>query len=133
MFYRKHIKKRLIFLTVGGVGYTVIELIWRGRSHWTMSLAGGICFLAFSGIANTLKGYPLILKAAVASVFVTALELGLGLVVNKLFDKEVWDYSDKRFNLLGQICPLYSALWLGLGIVFLPLADFMNKRIEAEP
>ena len=96
-----------------------------------MALAGGVSFLGFSEIARCFEGKSLLIKAAIASLFVTAVELGFGLVVNKLFDKEVWDYSDKRFNLFGQICPLYSALWLGLGVVFIPLADYMNKKIGA--
>ena len=123
------IKSRLIFLTVGGVGYTVIEILWRGRTHWTMALAGGICFLAFSEIARIFRHKPLLFKAALASFTVTLVELGFGIVVNRIFKIAVWDYSEKRFNILGQICPLYSALWLCLGIIFLPLAYFMNKRM----
>ena len=130
LFCKEKIKNRLIFLVVGGVGYTVIELIWRGKSHWTMALAGGVCFLCFSEIAKALCDKPLILKAALASLIVTAVELGFGLVVNKLFKRNVWDYSDKRFNFLGQICPLYSLLWIGLSALCLPLADYMNKMLE---
>ena len=77
------LKNRLIFLVVGGVGYTVIELLWRGRSHWTMSLAGGICFLSFSEIARIFRHKPLLFKAVLASLAVTLVELGFGIVVNR--------------------------------------------------
>ena len=33
----------LTFLT-GAVIYYSIEMLWRGRSHWSMAVAGGICF-----------------------------------------------------------------------------------------
>jgi uncharacterized membrane protein len=38
----------------------------------------------------------------------------------------VWDYSDMPFNLLGQICPSFSLLWVGIAIAFLPLAEVLN-------
>ena len=39
------LNKYLFLLDVGGLLYILIELIWRGRSHWTMFLLGGICFV----------------------------------------------------------------------------------------
>ena len=37
---------RYLFLTtIGGTIYYNFELIFRGFSHWTMYLLGGICFL----------------------------------------------------------------------------------------
>ncbi len=38
-------KKRLLLGAIGGMGYVGLELVWRGRSHWSMFLAGGACFL----------------------------------------------------------------------------------------
>ena len=31
--------------TIGSVGYSAIEVLWRGFTHWTMALAGGVGFL----------------------------------------------------------------------------------------
>jgi uncharacterized membrane protein len=39
----------------------------------------------------------------------------------------VWDYSHVPFNIMGQICPMFSLLWAGIAIAFLPLADAINK------
>ena len=33
-----------VFLT-GAAGYSLLEVIWRGYTHWTMSVTGGICLL----------------------------------------------------------------------------------------
>lgn len=30
--------------TVGSVGYSAIEVLWRGFTHWTMALTGGVGF-----------------------------------------------------------------------------------------
>ena len=32
----------IVFL-IGSFGYMGLELLWRGHTHWTMGLAGGIC------------------------------------------------------------------------------------------
>ena len=34
----------MLFL-LGGTGYVLMELLYRGRSHYSMFLAGGVCFL----------------------------------------------------------------------------------------
>ena len=40
-----------------------------------------------------------------------ALELITGFVLEKLFHKKWWDYSDRHFNLCGYICLEMSLLW----------------------
>ncbi len=46
------------------------------------------------------------------SVFIaTALELVGGFLLEKIFHKKWWDYSDMRFNLGGYICLEFSILW----------------------
>ena len=43
----------------------------------------------------------------------------------------VWDYSDRKFNLMGQICPLYSALWFLLCIPVNRLTEYMRYKFHA--
>ena len=45
-------------------------------------------------------------------MIVTALEFLTGCVVNLRLHWAVWDYSANRFQLLGQVCALYSFLWV---------------------
>ena len=48
----------------------------------------------------------------VASMIITSLiELITGFILEKLFNKKWWDYSDKKFNIGGYICAEYSLLW----------------------
>lgn len=42
--------KTVILLLIGGLIYYGIEVAWRGYSHWTMALVGGICFVVIGGI-----------------------------------------------------------------------------------
>lgn len=120
-----------VFFTVGGVGYAVIEILWRGHTHWTMVIAGGVCFLLFSRIAEKFKGYPLVIKAMISALGVTLVELAFGIVFNIIFGMGVWDYSSEWLNLFGQICPLFSLMWVLLSLAFVPIAEMLNKRFSA--
>ncbi len=66
---------------------------------------GVIYFL--TDIAKTNKLYLFF-----GSVFIaTALELVGGFLLEKIFHKKWWDYSDMRFNVGGYICLEFSILW----------------------
>ena len=43
--------KYVALLATGGLLYIILEMAWRGRSHWTMFLLGGTCFVAL-GLIN---------------------------------------------------------------------------------
>lgn len=45
------LNKYLFLFDVGGLLYILIELAWRGWSHWTMFILGGICFI-YLGLIN---------------------------------------------------------------------------------
>ncbi len=127
----KKVKKYCVFFAVGGTGYAIVELLWRGRTHWSMMIAGGICFITFSVIADMFREKPLIYKAVMCSLSVTTVEFIFGVIFNIILKKNVWNYSNMPLNFLGQICPLYSLLWGGLSLVFLPVAQFLNAKFEA--
>ena len=46
--YKELLKCALLFL-IGGALYYCIEILWRGHSHWTMAVVGGICFVVIGG------------------------------------------------------------------------------------
>ena len=125
----RNLKRNAIIFTVGGIGYGAIELLWRRHTHPTMLAAGGVCFLLLSQIAEKMKDKPLVGKAALSALGITGVELGFGVVFNRLLKMNVWDYSNMPLNFLGQICPQYSALWCGLSLAVLPLADMLNCRL----
>ena len=123
-------KKYAVFFIICGLGYAIIELLWRGRTHWSMMLAGGICFILFSVIAEKLRGQRLLYKAILCALAVTAVEFIFGIVFNIILRMQVWDYSGVPLNFLGQICLLYTVIWGILGLIFVPLADFLNKKMQ---
>ena len=119
-------KNCLLFYT-GGAAYLTLELLYRGRSHGSMFAAGGICFLLIGQLGRVRPRIPVPVQALLGSVIVTAVELGAGLLVNR--NHAVWDYRDQPGNFLGQICPLFSALWIPLSLVAIGLYNLLDKKI----
>lgn len=102
--------KLFMLFSFGGCAYTITELLFRGNSHWTMFILGGICFLLVGGI-NEKFDLSLPVQMAVSSLIITALEFLCGCIVNLWLDWKVWNYGQLPFNLLGQICLLFTVLW----------------------
>ena len=98
-------------LLVGGLGYYCIELIYRGYSHWSMMLCGGITFLILYRLNERFSDTALVLRALLGASVITTVEFFAGCIVNLGFGLNVWDYSDLPYNLLGQICFPFSLLW----------------------
>ena len=113
---------------IGAAGYALIEIIWRGYTHWSMMIAGGLCFLLFSFVAERMRGRHILIKAAVCAIGVTVIEFLFGVVFNIWLKMDVWDYSHMPFNILGQVCPIFTLMWAGIAVAFLPLADIINQE-----
>ena len=99
----------------GAAGYGLLELLWRGWTHWTMLVVGGLCLLVMYGLANDTK-FPYWQVWVLSAVVITTAEFVSGSIVNIALGWRVWDYTAVPGNLLGQICPQYCLLWLGLSV-----------------
>ena len=99
-----------IFL-IGASGYYLLEIWFRGFSHWTMALCGGTCLCLIFWVNRRLSKRSLILRAAIGAIIITVVEFITGCLVNLWLHWNVWDYSHLPLNLLGQISLAFSALW----------------------
>ena len=115
---------------IGALGYGLIELLWRGRTHPSMLTAGGICFIAFAKIGEKFKNKSMLFKSLIGSGFVTFIELVFGIIFNIILKKNVWDYSKMPLNFKGQICALYSIFWIFLSFIFIPVAQKIKVRLQ---
>ena len=125
------LQESLIF-TVGGGAYVLVELLWRGRSHISMFLLGGLCFWLI-GRLDREKSIPVIRQAVLGACLVTGLELLTGLIVNCWLKLGVWDYSSQPLNFLGQICLLYFLLWIPLSAAAVFLEDALRWLLFRRP
>ena len=121
-------QKCLMKFLLGGVGYGLIELMWRGRTHVSMVLTGGACLVAICAVNEKMRGKNIFLRAAVCAAAITAAEFAVGMVVNQYLSLGVWDYGDMPGNILGQICPLYSFLWFLLCVPICFFVEQMGKK-----
>ena len=113
---------------VGAVGYSLLELLWRGYTHWTMGVTGGLCFSTLYRVSRRIKKWRLPSKCALGSAIITGYELVVGWLVNLKLGWGVWDYSQLPFHFQGQICLSYSLLWFLLSIPIFGLCKLLQKR-----
>lgn len=101
----------LFLFLLGGQSYCTVEIITRGRTHYSMFFAAGLIFLYLILISEQMKKAPLFEKCLLGAVFITATEFIFGCIFNLKYSLAVWDYSNQPFNVLGQICLPFSILW----------------------
>ena len=130
---RKSLIKLLILWLIGGIVYYVIEILWRGYSHPSMFILGGLCFILIGGINNWFPwSLGLLWQSLIGAVVVTIAELLAGLIVNVWFKWGVWDYSTLPINLFGQVCLYYTILWIPLSTFAIWLDDFLRHVLFNE-
>ena len=133
MMKQSKIKKYEFLFFVGATIYVIIENLYRGYSHWTMFLLGGICFIALGLINEVLPwDMPLLLQMFIGGMIITVLEFITGCVVNLWLGWNVWDYSELPFNLWGQISLFSSIVWVGLSLVGIVLDDSIRWKFFGE-
>lgn len=108
----------LIAALIGGFGYCLIEIMYRGRTHYSMFFAGAIVLSTFYYI-NTNFQMSIWMKCLIGMLIITGIELIFGIAFNIILKEHVWDYSNVPLNFLGQICVPFSLIWFALsGVAF---------------
>lgn len=120
----KVLLKYLFLLCVGGSIYYLIEVLYRGYSHYTMFFVGGICFILI-GLLNEGMSWDLCIEKQVGLGLAAVLivEFISGCILNLWLGLHIWDYSKLPFNILGQICLPFALLWIPLVVIAILLDD----------
>lgn len=130
--FKECLKCAILFL-IGGALYYCIEIAWRGHSHWTMAVVGGICFVIIGGFNDYIPWeMPIWQQAGIGALFVTAMELVVGVPLNLMLGLHIWDYSNVPFNFLGQICLPFSLLWVAMSVLCIFVDDALRWRLFHE-
>lgn len=121
----------------GGTVYFLLEVVFktlRGEPEqisWTMLVLAMLLTVAVERCGYQLPWeVPLWLQALACAALVTAVELAAGVILNIWLGLNIWDYSHLPFNLWGQICPQFSAVWWFLCLVFIPAFDWLRWSVE---
>lgn len=129
----KKLSEYLFLWALGGTVYYIFEFFFRGFSHWSMFVLGGIClvFCAQQGKWTHWRA-PLWEQVGWCMIFVTACEFITGIIVNKLLFWNVWDYTGLPFQLLGQICLPFAVIFSGLCALGIFVSGWLLHFLYAE-
>lgn len=132
-YKKKKIVEYVIIFCIGSLMYGLLEVIYRGYTHWTMALTGGTVFALLYFINLKLKTRSLVLRGLIGCLVITLFEFVVGVTVNLIFKLGVWDYSGMKGNIFGQICPAFSLGWFAISVPSVYLCVFLywqlNKKL----
>lgn len=125
--------KYLFLLWFGGSTYVAVEVLFRGHSHWTMLLLGGIVFVCI-GLLNQVISWDLgfVQQILIGTMTVTILEFITGYIINIQLSWNIWDYTNMPYNLIGQICPQFIIAWIPLVIIAILTDDIIRWKFFKE-
>lgn len=125
--------KHTIIFSLGGIFYLMIEMLWRGYSHWSMFVLGGTCFLVIGLINEHSRGKIILpVQMLIGASTITILEFMVGYIVNIKLGLDVWSYYDMPYNIMGQVCLPYMILWLFLSLGCIFVDDYLRYRLFGE-
>ncbi|MBQ8015864.1 MAG: hypothetical protein IJ264_06755 [Clostridia bacterium] len=122
-------KEYFMCFALGAVIYGLVEVVVRGYTHWTMAIAGGTVLVIFNFI-NQKTHLGIFARCLIGAAVITAVEFTIGMIVNVGLGWSVWDYSDKPFNVFGQICPFFSVGWFFISIPAFWLCKGIEKHFS---
>ena len=105
----------------------ILELLWRGRSHTSMFLAGGTCLLLIGHLEEVEPKLPFVFRILAGAGIITMVELAAGMLFNRNY--RVWDYRNVPFNYMGQICLPFCLLWIPVSALAGKLYLWLSRRL----
>lgn len=126
--FLKNMVKYILLFTFSGYIYVCLELLFRGRSDITMMFCASICVIPMI-ILNNYFTYEIdiLFQLIISALFATIIEFIFGCIFN--YDYHIWDYRNMPFNLYGMICLPFSLLWMVIGMIVIPLMDWIDYYI----
>lgn len=133
VFFMKKLSEYLFLWALGGCLYYFFEIFFRGFSHWSMFILGGICMVFFTVQGQMVHwADPLWMQILRCIIFVTAMEFITGIIVNKWLHMAVWDYSNQPFQIFGQICLPFMIIFSGLCALGILLSGYLSYWLYGE-
>lgn len=126
---KNFVLKEFIIFIIFGLMYITIELLYRGHTHYSMFIVGGICGVLIGLINDNTPDMPLLPQCVLGAVIITIIELLTGLFLNVYLGLNVWDYSNQPFNFMGQICPQFCIIWCVLSILVIRIDDWLKEKV----
>ena len=134
---KKFIGKLGLFLSCGFI-YCMIEILFRGWSHWSMFvLTGFLGVFCVDSINNMLSfDCDYIVQILISTILCTIGEGISGIILNVWLQLNVWDYSKMAFGtfFFGQCNVLFCFAWMLIISIIIFYCDAYNYYIlKIEP
>lgn len=133
-YSNSYLKKDLLLIFIMGALYMVLEGIWRGWTHISMLVVGGLAAFFIGRLNEHPQFYDKKMwqECLIGTLIILILEFTSGMILNVWLGLGIWNYSSEPFNLLGQICLPYALLWFFLvpGCVYLD--DYLRYKLFGE-
>ena len=126
MKFRFPFLKSLFLFFIGGFLYGIVEMLFKGSTHISMVIAGGLAFLLIGRLNEGTHNPSLLGMMVISSVIITVIELITGIIVNLWLHLNVWNYSHLPYNFMGQVCLLYSGCWFILSFIAILIDDYIR-------
>lgn len=123
-----NLKKNACLFAIGGGCYVMVELLFRGRSHYTMFILGGLCFLLIGQMGRLNPRPSLPVQMILGAMICTFGELLFGMLFNRGYT--IWDYRQQPWNFAGQICPMFTLLWIPMSFLATLVFDWCDKLLS---
>ena len=65
-----------------------------------------------------IQAVDIIVRIFIIGIGMTLIEFIAGLIFIKGFKIKLWDYSNRKGNIMGIICPIFSLVWLAVGSLY---------------
>lgn len=129
-----YLKKDLLLIFIMGALYMVLEGLWRGWTHISMLVVGGLAAFFIGRLNQHPKFYDRKMwqECVIGTLIILILEFISGMILNVWLGLGIWDYSGEPFNLYGQICLPYALIWFLLVPACVYIDDYLRYKFFGE-
>ncbi|AWI04073.1 hypothetical protein B9W14_06050 [Clostridium drakei] len=129
-----YLKKDLLLIFIMGALYMVLEGFWRGWTHISMLLVGGLASFFIGRLNEHPQFYDKKMwqECVIGTLIILMIEFTSGMILNVWLGLGIWDYSTEPFNLLGQVCLPYALLWFLLVPACVYVDDYLRYKLFGE-
>ena len=127
------VMQMMLLFIIGATGGWIVEFFYRRIKHgnWvnpgfligpTLPLYGfglvGMYLIASIDYGTGSELLEKIISIAILCLVVNLMEFVTGLIFTECFKVRLWDYSDRKGNIRGIVCPLFSFIWSAIVAIY---------------
>ena len=119
--------EEVFMFLIGGLLYYGFQLYANGSTNMSMALIGGLSFITIVVLNETVLRWDMLYQTQcfICCIILTAMEFISGYILNVKLNMDIWDYSGKMFNFMGQICLKGSVNWFLISGIAIGIDDLL--------